>query len=894
MSQSPRWRSLRSMNASLPEVIRPGWLATRPGRLWALVVLLLLAFALRVHDLAEPSLWSEEGLNLYRAGRPLTELLRGQLTIDSQLVPDNPSLLYTLLLRPFAGSVFAARMVAVWAGVLAVPLLYATGRTLLNRPAGLAAALLLTISPYHTWLSREVGPETWLLLASLLIAWGLGRWLKSVGQRRGWLLLFSGGILLLLLALPRFPLRPGMSYVYMPLHALPVHAAGLLGVGVAPGLVQQWWRYVPALVLAPAGALALWRHHRAALRFLLLYLAPPFLLLWALAEWWLVATNPLRYLSFLLPPLLLLVSAGWLYPWQRWRGRALALGLVLLLVQTGWLVVQFRAPELHKEDVRGLAAQLSALARPEDHIILQDAGIAFAFAAYYDGAAPWRLLPPAGPAAVEEVISQLDDIAQAARRVWLVTQPGPRTGFPPGALTGAAANWPHLYTEQYPALWLPLEVAVYTPRPLTQNVTEDVEQVQLSWGDELYLEGYGVPAVARSAGLWQPIFYWRKTAQAAGQYTLFLRLVDAHGVTQAVEEWLLWEAFPPGFWPEGEMVRYEPLVRLPAGLPPGPYQAWLQVVRTADGQPLSLDGSGSELLLTPALMVEAATAPAGLAHLPPFTPQRTHFAAGVTMLGYAVDTEQAYRPGHTIPVRFTWQLPGRPAAEQMLYLRLVDPAGEVVQELLTPPPWQTIPAETQPVDMLLVTEAELLVPAEAAGRYEVEAVLLPGGEVGTADTVQLASVEVLPWPLETTFPAIDMPFRADFGDPAVIELHGYALSPATPSAGEVLDLTLYWKAAGPVADNWMVFVHVQNAAGEVVAQGDGPPLNGSRPTAGWRTGEVLVDQRTLWLPPELPAGSYSVWVGFYHPQNGARLPAMTAGERVPDDRVQLFEIQINP
>src|SRR5690606_39888269 len=130
-------------------VARPCLLVTRSGRLLVLVLLLLLAFALRVPDLAGPSLWSEEGLNLYRATRPFAELLRGELAIDGRLVADNPSLLYSLLLRPFAdGPVFAARVAAVWAGVLAVPLLYITGRALLRRPAGRAPALVLAIPPY--------------------------------------------------------------------------------------------------------------------------------------------------------------------------------------------------------------------------------------------------------------------------------------------------------------------------------------------------------------------------------------------------------------------------------------------------------------------------------------------------------------------------------------------------------------------------------------------------------------------------------------------------------------------------------------------------------------------------------------------------------------------------
>ncbi len=77
------------------------------------------------------------------------------------------------------------------------------------------------------------------------------------------------------------------------------------------------------------------------------------------------------------------------------------------------------------------------------------------------------------------------------------------------------------------------------------------------------------------------------------------------------------------------------------------------------------------------------------------------------------------------------------------------------------------------------------------------------------------------------------------------------------------------------ADNYIVFVHVADAAGNPLAGADGPPVGGQYPTRAWTPGEWVTDQRPLSLPP-----GATVQVGLYVLATGERLPVDSTAETV--------------
>ena len=133
---------------------------------------------------------------------------------------------------------------------------------------------------------------------------------------------------------------------------------------------------------------------------------------------------------------------------------------------------------------------------------------------------------------------------------------------------------------------------------------------------------------------------------------------------------------------------------------------------------------------------------------------------------------------------------------------------------------------------------------------------------------------------EATFipqtPPQPLPQPAQFGTHA--QLQGYALT----VAGESITLQLYWQILQTLWPPHHIFVHLDTAAGQTIAQADGVPQSkkGPAPTGSWLPGEYLVTTHQLTtsdLSPDLHLS-----VGLYLPSTGERLPVSVAGQGAGD------------
>lgn len=89
-----------------------------------------------------------------------------------------------------------------------------------------------------------------------------------------------------------------------------------------------------------------------------------------------------------------------------------------------------------------------------------------------------------------------------------------------------------------------------------------------------------------------------------------------------------------------------------------------------------------------------------------------------------------------------------------------------------------------------------------------------------------------------------------------------------------LTITLLWQTDVPLPDNYTVFAHLLDETGWMVAQHDGVPLFGTRPTTTWQPGEQLLDRHEIVLPGAAGMGSGNgrILVGLYHSETIERLP----------------------
>jgi hypothetical protein len=139
-------------------------------------------------------------------------------------------------------------------------------------------------------------------------------------------------------------------------------------------------------------------------------------------------------------------------------------------------------------------------------------------------------------------------------------------------------------------------------------------------------------------------------------------------------------------------------------------------------------------------------------------------------------------------------------------------------------------------------------------------------------------------------PPISQPLTAEFGE--AIRLLGYDINTERAKSGGELGLTLYWQATATPADHYTVFNHVVDAAGQIVGQFDGPPSGDAWLTGTWLPGEVIIDQRTIPLRPDLPDGTYNVLVGLYAADSGQRLPITQDGQPQAGDQLVLTAVSI--
>lgn len=112
-------------------------------------------------------------------------------------------------------------------------------------------------------------------------------------------------------------------------------------------------------------------------------------------------------------------------------------------------------------------------------------------------------------------------------------------------------------------------------------------------------------------------------------------------------------------------------------------------------------------------------------------------------------------------------------------------------------------------------------------------------------------------------------------------------------AGSTLLLTLYWRALRDIEADYVVFVHLAETDGDILAQKDNPPQGGTRPTSLWAQGEQVADLYELVIPSNAPAGAYWLKIGLYSSNSMQRLPVVDPGQAAVDqDAILVHSITV--
>ena len=113
--------------------------------------------------------------------------------------------------------------------------------------------------------------------------------------------------------------------------------------------------------------------------------------------------------------------------------------------------------------------------------------------------------------------------------------------------------------------------------------------------------------------------------------------------------------------------------------------------------------------------------------------------------------------------------------------------------------------------------------------------------------------------------------------PLAIFSNGMSLHSSTVDADERRG-DLLWRAHEPLEHDFTVSVKLINADDAVVAQHDGMPQNGLRPTSGWRVGELIFSPHELGVPAPLPPGDYQLIAQVYRLESGQPVNVSTVSD----------------
>ena len=279
----------------------------------------------------------------------------------------------------------------------------------------------------------------------------------------------------------------------------------------------------------------------------------------------------------------------------------------------------------------------------------------------------------------------------------------------------------------------------------------------------------------------------------------------------------------------------------------------------------------------------------------PQHPLDGQFGDEIALLGYDL-SGTSFEPGQKLDLTLYWQALQRPSDHYTLAIQLVSAVPGETDTLINFNTWTGgghYPTGNWRAGDVIADHYRLRLPAavDRAQAWELHVVLfehdgghrlrfaLDGQPAGKAARLALVRVGA-------SDPGAHAPPEADrlaapvrFGE--VIALDGVRMTEGEKALG----VTLWWRSVAPLGGDYVVFVHIYDAEGRLVATADGPPLSGGFPTSTWRPGDRVRDERKIdWLAEG--SAPFRLGVGWYDPVTGARLAATGAdGVRLPDDTV---------
>ncbi len=109
------------------------------------------------------------------------------------------------------------------------------------------------------------------------------------------------------------------------------------------------------------------------------------------------------------------------------------------------------------------------------------------------------------------------------------------------------------------------------------------------------------------------------------------------------------------------------------------------------------------------------------------------------------------------------------------------------------------------------------------------------------------------------------------------------------SIGDKLTVTLIWSTDDVLQNDYVVFVHLLDSEGNLLASHDGLPAAGQRSTTTWTTNETVLDVHKFQVPTVSINGQARIVAGLYTQENGERLNLVGGLESII-----IYDLEIEP
>jgi 4-amino-4-deoxy-L-arabinose transferase-like glycosyltransferase len=785
-----------------------------------LLIVLLLAAALRFYRLDGQSLWADEGNSVALAGRSLAGITYGAA------YDIHPPLYYYLLhfwIQPFDSSEFAVRSLSAVIGILLVCLTFLLGRRLFDSWVGLVAAFLSAISPFQVYYSQEARMYILLAALSALSIYFFLRFMEAeaadTGRQQSLSLWAGFYILATVLALYTHYSFPFILLVENLVYALWLNAEARRGQGRGRrrGLVLRrtlrWAALQVAIVL--------------------------FFLPWLPTAYRQVTTWPSPHQAYPLLPTLADVY------------RLLCLGLSVETSETAGALIIFA--------FFILAGSLPVIDETGDKpasSLRRGSGQAPSWLLRYGLVVLWAALPTA-------MIFALGLFRETHLKFLLVSS------LPFGLLVGLGI----VNTWQIASNWRAGLSRSELGQPAARVVVLLLVAFTLLASGQSLIHYYCDPQYARDdyRGLTR---YIAATADpndaiilnAPGQGEIFgyyykgdlpiyplpqQRPLDQEQTRRDLETVVNQHAkIFAVLWATDES---DPARFVEGWLDERSYKAlntWYGNVRLA------------------IYAVPQAGPAAEMAH-----PLSASLDDKVMLLGYSLLSKEAYA-GDILQLTLFWQALTALDERYVVFIHVLDADGHIVGQRDTEPGGGAmLTTAWQPGQTIADNYGVLILHGTPPGEYRVKVGMyaldsgtrLPISQAGQSpsDSFALEPIRILRPKTPPPLDALDMQCREslDYGD---LKLLGYDLyklgyahqrdEPLHP--GDILHLDLYWQASGTPYTDWQLGLQLVDKEGQSWAIEEERPIGGSYGTSLWQAGEVVRDQHGLLISPDVPAGRY--------------------------------------